>query len=380
MTTQIPQKAKLTQKLGSYNYQLIIPIEVERKIRFACQRVWNTEWSGVLFFNYEGSFENDDLKIICKDIYIMDIGSQTYTEFDMNPDVISYMTDNIELLECQLGLIHSHNNMSTFFSGTDQATLLDEGIDRNNFVSLIVNNAGNYTAAITRKVTSKEVHETSVYEFFGEGEKEDSKNYVIDKDEIEWFYLKVVKENDEFSFPDMDSRFEEIKKSKEVKARMVTTNNFSMQKNLPSANNQPTIPNKVEVQKELPFEEVIDLSKYKFNKDTIKTLLLQCITGSVVLSSESRLDPVKWCGTMVKMYENRFGKGDEGMRFFSLWADTYTEFLTWYAEDDKLYEKGLTEDEVQAVCAYNLIEELEKLPQNIYIKGYIEALQKYTII
>jgi hypothetical protein len=83
---------------------------------------------------------------------------------------------------------------------------------------------------------------------------------------------------------------------------------------------------------------------------------------------------------MVKMYENRFGKGDEGMRFFSLWADMYAEFLTWYAEDDKLYEEGLTEDEVQAVCAYNLIEELEQLPQNIYIKGYIEALQKYTLI
>ena len=379
MTTQIPQKAKLTQKLGSYNYQLVIPIEVERKIRFACQRVWNTEWSGVLFFNYEGSFENDDLKIICKDIYIMDIGSQTYTEFDMNPDVISYMTDNRELLECQLGLIHSHASMSTFFSGTDQTTLLEEGIDRNNFVSLIVNNAGNYTAALTRKVTSKEVHETSVYEFFGEGEKEDSKNYVIDKDEIEWFYLKVVKENDEFSFPDMDSRFEEIKKSKEAKAKIATANNFPMQ-SFPSVNKQPVVSNKVEVQKELPFEEVADLSNYKFNKDTIKTLLLQCITGSVVLSSESRLDPVKWCGTMVKMYENRFGKGDEGMRFFSIWADSYTEFLTWYAEDDKLYEEGLTEDEVQAVCAYNLIEELEKLPQNIYIKGYIEALQKYTII
>ena len=379
MTTQIPQKAKLTQKLGSYNYQLIIPIEVERKIRFACQRVWNTEWSGVLFFNYEGSFENDDLKIICKDIYIMDIGSQTYTEFDMNPDVISYMTDNIELLECQLGLIHSHASMSTFFSGTDQATLLDEGIDRNNFVSLIVNNAGNYTAAITRKVTSKEVHETSVYEFFGEGEKEDSKNYIVNKEEIEWFYLKVIKENDEFSFPDMDSRFEEIKKSKEAKAKLTTANNFPMQ-SFSSVNKQPAVPNKVEVQKELPFEEVADLSNYKFNKETIKTLLLQCITGSVVLSSESRLDPVKWCSTMVKMYENRFGKGVEGLKFFTLWADTYTEFLTWYAEDDKLYQEGLTEDEVQAVCAYNLIEELEKLPQNIYIKRYIEALQKYTML
>ena len=36
----------------------------------------------------------------------MDIGSQAYTEFDMSPDVIAYMTDHPELLDCQMGLIH----------------------------------------------------------------------------------------------------------------------------------------------------------------------------------------------------------------------------------------------------------------------------------
>ena len=59
---QQPMKmVSLVQKLGTYNYKLIIPAEVEKKIRFACQKVWNTEWSGTLFFTHEGSFENDDL-------------------------------------------------------------------------------------------------------------------------------------------------------------------------------------------------------------------------------------------------------------------------------------------------------------------------------
>ena len=114
--TKQPMKViSLVQKSGTYNYKLIIPAEVERKIRFACQKVWNTEWSGTLFFTHEGSFENDDLVIRCVDIYIMDIGTQAYTEFDMNPDVIAYMTEHSELLDCQLGLIHSHNNMSKEF-------------------------------------------------------------------------------------------------------------------------------------------------------------------------------------------------------------------------------------------------------------------------
>lgn len=112
---QYKEKINLVQKSGTYNYKIIIPTEVERKIRYACQKVWNTEWSGTLFFTHEGSFENNDLTIKCVDIYIMDIGTQTYTEFDMNPDVIAYMCDKPELLDCQLGLIHSHNNMSKEF-------------------------------------------------------------------------------------------------------------------------------------------------------------------------------------------------------------------------------------------------------------------------
>lgn len=208
----------LVQKSGTYNYKLIIPAEVERKIRFACQKVWSTEWSGTLFFTHEGSFENNDLVIRCVDIYIMDIGTQAYTEFDMNPDVISYMCENPELLDCQMGLIHSHNNMSTFFSGTDTATLKEEGRDRNNFVSLIVNNAGSYTAAITRRIKSKQVMESVSYEFFGDGEKQDTKEYVSDADEIEWFYLKIEKEGENYSFPDMAARLEEIKQAKVERA------------------------------------------------------------------------------------------------------------------------------------------------------------------
>ena len=97
---------------GSSTFKMVIPAEVERQIRFLCERVWSTEWSGVLFYTYEGNLEDGSLKIICKDIYPMDIGSTTYTEFSMSPDVIGYMASNTELLDCKMGLIHSHNNMS----------------------------------------------------------------------------------------------------------------------------------------------------------------------------------------------------------------------------------------------------------------------------
>lgn len=399
--TKQPMKIiSLVQKSGTYNYKLIIPAEVERKIRFTCQKVWNTEWSGTLFFTHEGSFENDDLVIRCVDIYIMDIGTQAYTEFDMNPDVIAYMTEHSELLDCQLGLIHSHAGMQTFFSGTDTATLKEEGRDRNNFVSLIVNNAGSYTAAITRRIKSKQVMESVSYEFFGDGEKQDTKKYVSDADEIEWFYLKIEKEDENYSFPDMAARLEEIKKAKAEKAKKAQAPVYS-------SGYKPVIANsygakagpanlvkkgdsKPEVVQATLFDNMNDLpfdgyysipyGQVTFDKVTLKSLVIQLITGSIIISNDSKIDIIKWSKSMPALYEKRFGKGEEGMKNFKIWADTYAEYLTWYVTDKKLEELGFDETEICAICAHDMIEELTKLPENDYIKGYIDALQKYLML
>lgn len=399
-TKQSTKAISLVQKSGTYNYKLIIPAEVERKIRFACQKVWSTEWSGTLFFTHEGSFENNDLIIRCVDIYIMDIGTQAYTEFDMNPDVIAYMCENPELLDCQMGLIHSHNNMSTFFSGTDTATLKEEGRDRNNFVSLIVNNAGSYTAAITRRIKSKQVKESVSYEFFGDGEKHDTKEYVSDADEIEWFYLKIEKEDENYSFPDMAARLEEIKQAKAEKVKKAQTPVYQGSYKPVIANSYGTKADPANLVKketkrpkvvqtslfddvdDLPFEVGYDIpyGQVTFDKVTLKSLVLQLITGSIIISNDSKIDITKWAKSMPALYEKRFGKGKEGMKNFKIWADTYAEYLTWYVTDEKLEELGFDETEICAICAHDMIEELTKLPENDYIKGYIDALQKYLIL
>ena len=399
-TKQPTKVISLVQKSGTYNYKLIIPAEVERKIRFTCQKVWNTEWSGTLFFTHEGSFENNDLVIRCVDIYIMDIGTQAYTEFDMNPDVIAYMTEHSELLDCQMGLIHSHNNMSTFFSGTDTATLKEEGRDRNNFVSLIVNNAGSYTAAITRRIKSKQVRESVSYEFFGDGEKQDTKEYVSDVDEIEWFYLKIEKEGENYSFPDMAARLEEIKQAKAEKAKKaqapaypsdykpVIANSYGTKAgpanlvNKEDSKPKVTQPTLFDNMDDLPFDDNYSLpyGQVTLDKVTLKSLVLQLITGSIIISNSSKIDITKWAKSMPALYEKRFGKGKEGMENFKMWADTYTEYLTWYVTDEKLEELGYDETEICAICAHDMIEELTKLPENDYIKGYIDALQKYLVL
>jgi hypothetical protein len=98
------QKPNLIKK--SKSFKLIVPSNIENKIRYICQQVSSIEWSGTLFYTVSGSFEEDNLEVTCKDIFPMDIGNSSYTEFSMSPEVISYMTDNLELLDCQIGLIH----------------------------------------------------------------------------------------------------------------------------------------------------------------------------------------------------------------------------------------------------------------------------------
>ena len=284
------------------------------------------------------------------------------------------------------------DNIMTFFSGTDTATLREEGRDRNNFVSLIVNNAGSYTAAITRRIKSKQVMESVSYEFFGDGEKQDTKKYVSDADEIEWFYLKIEKEGESYSFPDMAARLEEIKQAKAEKAKKVQIPSYSGNSygikaspaNLVRKETdkpkvvQPTLFDDVD---DLPFDDDYSLpyGQVTFDKATLKSLVLQLITGSIILSNDSKIDIFKWAKSMSALYEKRFGKGEEGMENFKMWADTYTDYLTWYVTDEKLEELGFDETEICAICAHDMIEELTKLPENDYIKGYIDALQKYLI-
>lgn len=147
----------------------------------------------------------------------MDLGSGAYTEFVEDGTAMDYMVQHPELLDCQLGLLHSHDTMATFFSGTDTHTLQVEGFDRNNFVSLIVNNAGVYSAAITRKVEYSENHFIEIvgrYPFFGTrtifetpstSTREEKKKTVI-----EYFDLEVEKHAVEYNPSDYDEMYNSL--------------------------------------------------------------------------------------------------------------------------------------------------------------------------
>ena len=104
-------KASLLKSQSNAEYKLVIPDNVERAIRDYCALSPNKEWSGILFYQFEGNF-NDGLTLTCKDILLLDQGNATATEFDAsNPEIARYMFTH-KLMNCCIGLVHSHNAMA----------------------------------------------------------------------------------------------------------------------------------------------------------------------------------------------------------------------------------------------------------------------------
>lgn len=366
-------------------YKLIITPELEEKIRFLCARFPNNEYSGVLFYDYTGRFEDNSLVLTAKDFCLMDYGSATYTEFDKSAEICNYMIEH-DLLECQQGLMHSHDQMSTFFSGTDLGTLQEEGSDMNNFLSLIVNNAGQYTAAITRKVKHiPHVTEVLEYEFFGEetiniGNDEYD---AIESYEIEYFFLNIEKPTVNIGYTDLINRIEEISKdktkitniSREPRANLIVDSTLKATP-LYKETNIPFSKANTAVQAGVDTDESIDYNKYKFNETDLNNIVKQLLIGSPIFTPK---DLNEWVQKMPTVFSKRFGEGQKGLANYRAFIGYFVEFLVTEAFDDNLAEEGYLEDSQMAICAYGVLQKLHTFKTNSFIEVIEDEVERFII-
>lgn len=366
-------------------YKLIITPELEEKIRFLCARFPNNEYSGVLFYDYTGRFEDNSLVLTAKDFCLMDYGSATYTEFDKSAEICNYMIEH-DLLECQQGLMHSHDQMSTFFSGTDLGTLQEEGSDMNNFLSLIVNNAGQYTAAITRKVKHiPHVTEVLEYEFFGEetiniGNDEYD---AIESYEIEYFFLNIEKPTVNIGYTDLFNRIEEISKdktkianiSREPRANLIVESTLKATP-LYKETNIPFSKTNTAVQAGVDTDESIDYNKYKFNETDLNNIVKQLLIGSPIFTPK---DLNEWVQKMPTVFSKRFGEGQKGLANYRAFIGYFVEFLVTEAFDDNLAEEGYLEDSQMAICAYGVLQKLHTFKTNSFIEVIEDEVERFII-
>lgn len=366
-------------------YKLIITPELEEKIRFLCARFPNNEYSGVLFYDYTGRFEDNSLVLTAKDFCLMDYGSATYTEFNKSAEICNYMIEH-DLLECQQGLMHSHDQMSTFFSGTDLGTLQEEGSDMNNFLSLIVNNAGQYTAAITRKVKHiPHVTEVLEYEFFGEetiniGNDEYD---AIESYEIEYFFLNIEKPTVNIGYTDLFNRIEEISKdktkitniSREPRANLIVDSTLKATP-LYKETDIPFSKANTAIQAGVDTDESIDYNKYKFNETDLNNIVKQLLIGSPIFTPK---DLNEWVQKMPTVFSKRFGEGQKGLENYRAFIGYFVEFLVTEAFDDNLAEEGYLEDSQMAICAYGVLQKLHTFKTNSFIEVIEDEVERFII-
>ncbi len=391
----LPQLVK-----GSSSYRLIVPENVEEKIRYLLRKFPTTEWSGVLFVTHQGSFENNDLVITCKDIYPMDLGNATFTEFKMSEDVASYMSENIELFDCDLQLIHSHHQMSTQPSGTDLNTLKEEGNERNCFVSLIVNNAGKYYAAVTRKVQTKS--EVTIkrlgtsYEFFGEGSKElehdnTETTKVVEKEVIEYFDLEVERHEVSNSLEYLDARFDEIaKKKEEAKPKENYGSGFSdWLHHRPVFKEQSFFADSLDKEvTKTPYLsdgsmlDKIGIEDWQPDPKKIHAAVVHMITCNLILNPD-KFDLKQWIVKhMSNVYRKIFGESSiyecehDACGAFSEWRDFIIQYTLDYFSTSDVPDAILENyDFFQSRIAQAMSDEImEFIDVNPYIKAYDDAL------
>lgn len=399
----ITQESKTSLILKSDVFKLKITESLENKIRQCCKESWNTEWSGVLFYTIEGSFKDNNIEVICEDLLVMDVGSKTFTEFEESADIISYMVDN-DLLGTKRGLIHSHNTFSTFFSSTDQETLLSEGLKRDNFVSLIVNNEGIYSASITRKCTSIITAKySSTYDFENTSIDYESKYKDSSNTFIEYFKLDITIEGAQVITNIID-RFKTLKEKKIItiatspssyplkETAVINTTSKSVCSPYCStgygyleqdssdfdtvAYNKDYLP-KTFIDKNEETESLEDILNIKYPINTVNLLIRQLVTGSILYNnnSSSLLSLVQ---AMPAAYQKRFGWDDKGFQIYQNWIQTYIEFLLYNTEVLATYD----EDENCAIIANTILKELEKIPEkniNEYLEEIMVTLRNYIL-
>lgn len=392
---------------NSASFDLVIPESVEAKIRHLCNRVHDVEWSGTLFYTVEGSLDDGTFKATCIDICVMDIGTSGYTEFKDTEDIIAYRLEHRETLLREgvyEGLIHSHNTFRAFFSGTDESTLISEGSDLNHFLSLIVNNDGQYVARITRKLKSKIKAEAHiVYTKTLEYDTYENQTVIISNDDrsetdkveercetiIEYFELTINKAVIEEPFKEIDERLDEIKRTKRFpKSKQVTTILDSQgnpcgsypyyhQKTDEPSTPIVTFPAKQESKQLSMFgqEEVDDepfietFSEFyqteKVPTNIVKTLCTQLLFGSILADGNANLDLNNFVKKMDKLYNKRFGdfEYDEFAYYrLSNWIESILEQLIGYSVN--------AEYEAQIAVKYNLGEDYEYEDSDAFIHLY----------
>lgn len=151
--------------------KIIITNKLKKQINYYHKENPGKEWSGTLFYKHTGGKIEDlkDLEFTATDIYLMDMGSEAYTSFKNDGEIVkAFNAIGDNELESLTGFAHSHHNMAAYFSPTDIKELEDNAEAYFFFISLVVNTADKYVCKIVFPTITKSMSEHIIRDASGE--------------------------------------------------------------------------------------------------------------------------------------------------------------------------------------------------------------------
>lgn len=414
--------------LQSSPYRLLIPKNVEHKIRYHINKFPHTEWSGFLFYDYEGSFEENNLVFKARDFVVLDIGSSGQTSFADCPKVCTYAIDH-DLLDCKEALIHSHHSMGAFFSGTDDDAIKQEGMNCNHFLSLVVDTRGTYVARVTkRNVVKYTVHQTIVSEtcyptyedniICNSDKTEKTEDFVKEISEVIVYPLNIeVEKWEEENIAEWEADIKEARETAAANRSIAISNgvnqsSFDSQENNQIFNNgnyRTTFPvsqrafdkdnsnlpfgqsslfkeedfesistNRVEDKNtldinSLSYKEIDEMLEKMISEEDIKFLAIQLLMGSPFVRHEKINSLAQYAIKLPTVVKERFGTDEVYFAFIDSLMENLLEEFNMTCIVDELQE------DFSSYVAMSLQDEFNKLPKNVYVNHIIDQLNAYML-
>lgn len=360
-----------TPILNESSCKLIISTLVEQKISICCRTLPNNEWSGTLFYKVVSGTYDNNLVLEAQDFYLRDVGSATSTEFDDDADAFNYQIEN-NLEDSIQGLIHSHNTMSTFFSGTDDNTLKSMGKQMPHFLSLIVNNAGKYCAKITRR----RALQTCYTSFYGKEETCNDTIYIVEDKNVEVVF--------ESAYNEINNYIKDRISTLTAPSKPATKVNLSTTKSYPTLwngdeyddvyyNHYPkntiqapkvAVPTLSNPKKSTNNQNAVTSKapKEKKYREYLSKKIISLLYGSFLFVISDKIDIKKWCkDKMEKAFENNFiDEASANEVLYNCLNNIVGQTLVKYPDLDN--EEGL----INIECT--ILDILRDLPSNKYIE------------
>ena len=125
--------------------KLIIPKKIHNKYTYLLDRFKDLEWSGPAWYKVKTDEDGFPTEWRIVHFHPLDLGSHASTEWEAK-DLAKILKETYatmpSLKKAYMGLIHSHNTMGAFLSGTDTSTIQDMAPDEGFYGSLVVASAG----------------------------------------------------------------------------------------------------------------------------------------------------------------------------------------------------------------------------------------------